>query len=276
MMLTTTPLVTLNDGNQIPQLGLGVWRATPEQTTMAVREALLAGYQHIDTASIYQNESGVGAGFRESGLPRQDVFITTKIWNDAQGKTLTQQALSKSLELMQLDYIDLLLIHWPVPQKDQFIETWQTMIDLQKEGLIHSIGVSNFTEANLSRLIDETGVPPVLNQIELHPYLQQQNLRKMHTKLGIQTECWSPLAQNQAIEDTVIGEVAAKYGKSPAQIILRWHIENDCIVIPKSVTPSRIKENIDIFNFNLDVKDIDEISKLNRDQRLGPDPKTFG
>lgn len=275
-MSTTAPLITLNDNNQIPQLGLGVWQATPKQTSMAVREALLAGYRHIDTASIYKNESGVGTGFRESGLPRQDVFITTKIWNDAQGKTLTQKALSKSLELMKLDYIDLLLIHWPVPHKDQFIETWQTMIELQKEGLIRSIGVSNFTEANLNHLIDETGVTPVLNQIELHPYLQQQNIRKMHTRLGIQTECWSPLAQNQAIEDTVIGKIAAKYGKSPAQIILRWHIENDCIVIPKSVTPSRIKENIDVFNFKLDVKDIDEISKLNRDQRLGPDPETFG
>lgn len=275
-MISTAPFIKLNDGNQIPQLGLGVWQATPEQTTMAVREALLAGYRHIDTASIYKNESGVGAGFRESGLPRSDVFITTKIWNDVQGKTLTRDALSKSLELMGLDFVDLLLIHWPVPHQGLYIETWQTMIALQKERLVHSIGVSNFTETNLKHLIGETGFTPVLNQIELHPYLQQQNLRQTHAKLGIQTECWSPLAQNQAIDDAVIGKIAAKYEQSPAQIILRWHIENGCIVIPKSVTPSRIKENIDVFNFKLDAADMDEISKLNRDQRLGPDPETFG
>jgi 2,5-diketo-D-gluconate reductase A len=276
MMNTTTPFITLNDGNKIPQLGLGVWQATPEQTAVAVREALLAGYRHIDTASVYKNESGVGVGFRDSALPREEVFITTKIWNDAQGKTLTRDAASKSLERLGLDYIDLLLIHWPVSHRDLFVETWQTMIELRNEGLIRSIGVSNFTEVNLKRLISETSVTPVLNQIELHPYLQQKDLRKTHVKLGIKTESWSPLAQNLAISDEVIDKIAVKHGKSPAQIIIRWHIENDYIAIPKSVTLSRIKENIDVFNFKLDVKDMDEISKLNRDQRLGPDPEIFG
>ncbi|MDD2342352.1 MAG: aldo/keto reductase [Tolumonas sp.] len=271
-----TSYIQLNDGNKIPQIGLGVWQATPEQTAMAVREALQVGYRHIDTASIYRNESGVGVGFRESGLPRQEVFITTKIWNDDQGDTATKDALSKSLERMKLDYIDLLLIHWPVPHHGLFIETWQTMIDLQKTGLIRSIGVSNFTESNLKQIIDETGVTPVLNQIELHPYLQQPAMRQVHSGLGIKTEAWSPLAQNQAISDTVIAQIARKHNKTPAQIIIRWHLENKTIVIPKSVTPSRIKENIDVFNFQLDIEDKAAIAKLDKNLRLGPDPLTFG
>ncbi|WP_320151205.1 aldo/keto reductase [uncultured Tolumonas sp.] len=268
--------IELNDGNKIPQIGLGVWQATPEQTAMAVREALQVGYRHIDTASIYRNESGVGVGFRESGLPRQEVFITTKIWNDDQGDTLTRDALSKSLERMKLDYIDLLLIHWPVPHHGLFIETWQTMIDLQKTGLIRSIGVSNFTESNLKQIIDETGVTPVLNQIELHPYLQQSAMQQVHSRLGIKTEAWSPLAQNQAISDAAIIQIARKHNKTPAQIVIRWHLENNTIVIPKSVTPSRIKENIDVFNFTLDIEDKAAIAKLDKNQRLGPDPLTFG
>ena len=268
-------LLKLNDGNQIPQLGLGVWQASPEQTAMAVREALLAGYRHIDTAAIYKNETGVGAGVRESGLPRKDIFITTKVWNDAHGKELTRQALESSLERLRFDYVDLLLIHWPVPQRDLFVETWQMMIELRKEGLIRSIGVSNFTEANLQRLIDETGVAPVLNQIELHPYLQQQSLRQTHSKYGILTESWSPLAQNQAISDETIARIAAKHGKTPAQIIIRWHLDNGLIVIPKSVTPTRIRENLDVFNFTLDSEDMAVISTLDRHQRLGPDPETF-
>lgn len=275
-MNTAAPFILLNDGNQIPQLGLGVWQASPDQTTIAVREALLAGYQHIDTASIYGNEAGVGAGFRESRLPREDVFITTKIWNDAQDRNATRNALAKSLNLLNLDYVDLLLIHWPVPHRDKFIETWQTMIELRREGLIRSIGVSNFTEVNLDKLIAETGVVPVLNQIELHPYLQQENLRQVHSKLRIRTESWSPLAQNQAISDKVIASIATKHGKSPAQIIIRWHLDNDLIVIPKSVTPARIRENIDVFNFKLDDEDLTLIAELNTNTRLGPDPETFG
>ena len=275
-MNTTASLLQLNDGNQIPQLGLGVWQATPEQTAMAVREALLAGYRHIDTAAIYGNETGVGAGLRESGVPREDIFITTKIWNDAHGKELTRHALQDSLERLGLDYVDLLLFHWPVPHHGLFVETWQTMIELRKEGLIRSIGVSNFTESNLQRLIGETGVVPVLNQIELHPYLQQQNLRQVHSTLGILTESWSPLAQNQAIGDETIVRIAAKHGKTPAQIIIRWHLDNGLIVIPKSVTPSRIRENFDVFNFTLDSEDMAAISMLDRHQRLGPDPETFG
>lgn len=274
-MNSCAPLLAFSDGQQIPQLGLGVWQASTEQTVSAVREALLAGYRHIDTAAIYGNEEGVGAGLRESCVPRNEVFITTKVWNDAQGAPSTRQALLQSLERLKLDYVDLLLIHWPVPQRNLYVETWQAMIELSREGLVRSIGVSNFTTTNLKRLIDETGVTPVLNQIELHPYLQQHDLRQAHAELAILTESWSPLAQNHALDELTIGRIAAKHGKTPAQVIIRWHLDNGFIVIPKSVTPARIRENLDVFNFTLDADDLLVIARLERNGRLGPDPETF-
>ncbi|MFC0402154.1 aldo/keto reductase [Paraburkholderia rhizosphaerae] len=266
----------LNDGHTIPQLGLGVWRASPQDTVVAVREALLAGYRHVDTASIYGNEEGVGAGLRESGVPRDLVFVTTKIWSDAHGKDNVRPALQKSLQRLKLDNVDLLLIHWPIPQKNQFVETWQAMIELRREGLARSIGVSNFATAHLQRMVDETGVPPVINQIELHPYMQQREMRETHNRLGILTEAWSPLAQNLALADAEIKRIAEKHDKTTAQVIIRWHLDNQFVVIPKSVTPSRIRSNLDVFDFTLDADDMASIATLNRDQRLGPNPETFG
>lgn len=273
--MTTSPVLDMNDGHRIPLLGLGVWQASPEQTVSAVREALLAGYRHIDTAAIYKNEESVGAGIRESCVSRDQIFVTTKVWNTEQGSKLTRLALQKSLERLGLDYVDLLLIHWPAPQQDLYVETWKTMIDLRSEGLVRSIGVSNFTSSNLERIISETNVTPVINQIELHPYMQQVSLRSTHEKLGILTQCWSPLAQNRALNDSVITRIADKHRKTPAQIVIRWHLDNGFVVIPKSVTAARIRDNNNVFDFNLDADDMSRISQLERGERIGPDPKTF-
>lgn len=273
--MKNAPTIRFNDGNFIPQVGLGVWQAKPDQTVVAVREALLAGYRHIDTAAIYGNEEGVGQGLRDSGVPRDEVFVTTKVWNDAQGKDATRKALHESLRRLKLDDVNLLLIHWPAPQRDRFVETWQAMIELRDEGLVRSIGVSNFTAAHLRRLIDETGVTPVINQIETHPYMQQLEMRKVHDELGIITEAWSPLAQNRALDDAAIRRIAEKHGKTTAQVIIRWHLESQHVVIPKSVTPERIRNNFEVFDFTLDPDDMQAIAALNRDERLGPDPETF-
>lgn len=275
-MSVSVELIELNDGHRIPQLGLGVWRATPDQTAVAVREALAAGYRHVDTAAIYRNERGVGAGLSESGVPREEVFITTKVRNDAHGALATREAAAESLTRLGLDYVDLLLIHWPVPHEDRYVETWEAMIELREEGIVRSIGVSNFTAAHLRRLIGQTGVVPVLNQIELHPYMQQRQMRDVHEELGMRTECWSPLAQNMTLSDPVIEQIAVKHAKSPAQIVIRWHLDNGLIAIPKSVTPTRIRQNLDVFDFTLDACDHAVISGLDRGQRLGPDPETFG
>ena len=264
-----------NDGNAIPQLGLGVWQAKPDDTVIAVREALQAGYRHVDTAAIYGNEEGVGQGLRESGVPREEVFVTTKIWNDAQGTDKTRKALHESLQRLKMDRVDLLLIHWPTPQRDRFVDTWKTMIALRDEGLVRSIGVSNFTAPHLQRLVDETGVTPVINQIETHPYLQQLDMRKVHQRLSILTEAWSPLAQNRALDDAAVERIAKKHGKTPAQVIIRWHLDGGHVVIPKSVTPERIRSNFDVFDFKLDADDMSAIAALDRAERLGPDPETF-
>lgn len=273
--MTTSRVLDLNDGNHIPQLGLGVWQASPEQTVSAVREALFAGYRHIDTAAIYENEEGVGVGIRESGVTRNEIFVTTKVWNSEQGSKLTRPALQKSLERLGLDYVDMLLIHWPAPQQDLYVETWQAMIELRSEGLARSIGVSNFTTSNLERIIAETNVTPAINQIELHPYMQQAAIRKIHEKLGLLTQCWSPLAQNRVLSDSVITRIAEKHHKTPAQIVIRWHLDNGFVAIPKSVTATRIRDNHNVFDFSLDADDIASISQLERGERIGPDPQTF-
>ena len=273
--MSNQPFVALNDGRPIPQLGLGVWRTPQNVVDSAVRSALLAGYRHIDTAAIYENEAGVGQGLRTSGVPRDEVFVTTKLWNAAQGFDTTLKAFDQSLHRLGLDYVDLYLIHWPAPSKGRYVDTWRALVRLKQEGRARSIGVSNFEAEHLERIISETAVVPALNQIELHPRFQQHKLRDFDRNLGIATQAWSPLGQGNLLTDPTINAVAAKHGKTPAQVIIRWHLDNGLIVIPKSVTPSRIVENFDVFGFALDADDLAAIGKLDaRDGRIGPDPRT--
>lgn len=267
--------VTFNDGRRIPQIGLGVWQTPDDAAVDAVRAALLAGYRHVDSAAIYENERGVGEGVRQSGVPRQDVFVTTKVWNEQQGFDATLKAFDASLARLGFEYADLYLIHWPSPSRGLYLDSWKALIRLKEEGRVGSIGVSNFEAEHLDRLISETGVTPVLNQIELHPRFQQRALREAHAERGIATQCWSPLGQGQLLKDPVIASVAAKHGRTPAQVIIRWHMDNGFIVIPKSVTPSRIVENFDVFGFQLDEEDMKAVGALDRtDGRIGPNPMT--
>lgn len=272
----SVPSVKLNDGNQIPQLGFGVWQVGNDEAVAAVGEALQVGYRHIDTAAIYGNEEGTGKAIKSSGIAREDIFLTTKLWNEKQGYESTLKAFDESLKKLGTDYIDLYLIHWPAPSKDLFVETWRAFIKLKEEGRIKSIGVSNFRTVDLERVIKESGITPVLNQIELHPQFQQDELRLFHSKHNIATEAWSPLGQGKILEDETLKAIAERHGKSVAQVILRWHIETGNIVIPKSVTPARIKENFDVFDFSLNGTDHDAITKLDRaDGRIGPNPGTL-
>jgi len=267
--------IQLSDAQRIPQIGLGVWQASNEEARAAVRVALEEGYRHVDTASIYGNEKGVGEGIRDAGTPRAEVFLTTKIWNDAHGFEAASVALDASLERLNVDYVDLLLIHWPAPSQDNYVDTWRALINAQRNGKTRSIGVSNFNPDHLQKLIDETGVAPVLNQIELHPYMQQEALRKVHESMGIATQSWSPLGQGSALSNSVILEIARKYDRTAAQVIIRWHMELGLIAIPKSITPSRIRENFKVFDFVLDASDLAAMNALNCGNRMGPDPSTF-
>lgn len=267
--------VSLNDGHTIPQVGLGVWRTPNDGAADAVSAAIGAGYRHVDTAAVYENESGVGEGLRQSGVARDDLFLTTKVWNADQGFDATLKAFDASLKRLGLETVDLYLIHWPAPNRDLYVETWRALVRLKEEGRAKSIGVSNFTVEHLDRLIAETGVKPVLNQIELHPRFQQRAMRAAHAERGIAIESWSPLGQGQLLEDPTIGRIAQKHGKTPAQVIIRWHIDNGLVVIPKSVTPSRIVANFDVFDFRLDEEDMATFAGLDSpDGRMGPDPMT--
>ena len=271
----SVPQLALSGGVEIPQLGFGVFQVPPPETTEVVTRAFSAGYRHVDTAAAYQNEAEVGQAFRASGLDREDVFITTKCFNDDHGYEEAKHAFGASLERLELDYVDLYLIHWPVPSNDKYVDTWRAFIDLQAEGLVRAIGVSNFQPAHLRRLIDETGVTPVVNQVELHPRFQQAGLRRDHAELGIVTEAWSPLAQGEVLDDPAITRIADAHDRTPGQVVIRWHLQLGNVVIPKSVTPERIEQNLAVFDFELDDEEMGEIEALDAGERIGPDPDTF-
>ncbi len=274
-MTDSTPLVQLNDGNQIPQLGFGVFRVPPEDTAATVQKALATGYRHIDTAAAYGNEAGVAAGISRSGLSRDSVFLTTKLPNSHHGYEAAQRAIDSSLERLGLDYVDLYLIHWPRPSEDRYVETWRALTDFKSDGRARSIGVSNFTVDHLERIIAETGQTPTVNQIELHPRLVQAELRRFHAQHDIATEAWSPLGRARLLDDPHIEQVARARGRTPAQVILRWHIQLGNVVIPKSVTPERIEENFNVFDFELDDGEMQAIEQMDAGQRFGPDPVRF-
>jgi len=269
------PRISLRPDVAIPQLGFGVFQVPSKETEEAVARALDAGYRHIDTAAAYRNEGPVGQAIHAAGLERSEIFVTTKCFNDDHGHDKAKQAFKQSLERLELEHVDLYLIHWPVPVHDLYVETWQAFIELQAEGLVRAIGVSNFQPEHLERLVAETGVTPAINQVELHPYFQQAGLRHEHDELDIVTEAWSPLGQGLELEDPALGKIAEAHSKTPAQTIIRWHIQLGNVVIPKSVTPERIEENFAVFDFHLSDAEMDAIRALDAGRRIGPDPDTF-
>ena len=273
---TSTPAVpdtALNDGTTIPQLGFGVFQVPQDETDQVVTTALQAGYRHIDTAKAYRNEAGVGRAIANSGIPREQLYVTTKLWNGDQGYESTLRAFDTSLAQLDLDYLDLYLIHWPVPAKDEYVNSYKAFEKIKSEGRVRSIGVSNFTVDHLGRLLGETSVVPVLNQIELHPNFAQSELRAFHADHDIRTQAWSPLGQGGALlQEATLTEIGTAHGKSAAQVVLRWHLQLGNIVIPKSVTPERVAANIDVFDFELTGDEMASVATLDNGGRLGPDP----
>lgn len=273
--MTTSPLLLLNDGHRIPQLGLGVYKVADDEASDTVQVALEAGYRHLDTAALYENERGVGAGIARSGVPRDELFVTTKVWNDRHGYDETLRAFDESLDKLGLDYVDLYLIHWPAPRQNRYVETYRALESLKADGRARSIGVSNFHTHHLDRLLAETDVVPAINQVELHPELAQTELRRYDAAHGILTEAWSPLARGRLLDNETLATIGARYGKTPAQVVLRWHVELGNVVIPKSVSPARIRENLDVFDFTLDAADHAAIAQLDSGSRTGKDPDTI-
>jgi len=277
--MTTVPNLPLSTGAgtiDIPQLGFGVWQVPDDEVDAAVATALEVGYRSIDTARLYGNEEGVGRAIAATELSRDDLFITTKVWNDDHGFDSTLAAFDASMGRLGLDVLDLFLIHWPTPARDRYVDTWKALLKLRDDGRVRAVGVCNFEVEHLQRLHDETGELPAINQVELHPYLQQAELREFHAAHGVLTEAWSPLASGGSVlDDPVVRGIAEKHGVTPAQAILRWHLQVGNVVIPKSVTPSRIAENFDVFGFELDDDDLAAFAPLDRGERTGPDPVAF-
>ena len=275
--MTAIPDITLNNGQTIPQLGFGVFLVEPQETSAAVSRALKAGYRHIDTAEMYGNESEVGEAIARSGLDRSEVFVTSKLSNDAHEPDDARRAFDETLKALSVDYIDLFLIHWPLPTRydGDYVSTWRVLEEFYREGRARSVGVSNFQPNHLRRLHAEGEIPPAVDQIEVNPYLTQDELRGFCAEHQIAVEAWSPLGRGQVLGDTAVSSIARRTGKTPAQVVLRWHIQRGDIVFPKSVTPERIKENIDIFDFELSAADVEAITLLNRNERTGPDPDKF-
>jgi 2,5-diketo-D-gluconate reductase A len=268
--------ITLNNGVRIPQLGFGVWQVPDDEAERAVNVALEAGYRSIDTAKLYFNEEGVGRALKTSGIPRDELFVTTKLWNDEHDYDTALRAFDGSLERLGLDVVDLYLIHWPVPGQDKYVDAWRALEKIYADGRARAIGVSNFTETNLQRIFETGSIVPALNQVELSPHLAQTPLRAFDAEHGIATEAWSPLGSGHGLlDEPVLGEIGTKYGKTPAQVVIRWHLQLGNVVIPKSVTPSRIRENLDVFDFALDDADMAKVSGLDSGRRTGPDPATF-
>lgn len=269
------PMMTLNDGRSMPQMGVGVWQMPAEITADTLGHALRIGYRLIDGAAMYGNEAGMGQAVRDSGLPRDEVFVTSKLWNDQQGRDRTLRAFDASMARLGLDWLDLYLIHWPAPQQDLYVETWRTLVELRDEGRVKSIGVANFQPPHLQRLIDETGVTPALNQIELHPTFAQPGLRAENARLGIVTQSWAPLGQTHDFEAAAVQAIAARLGASAAQVIIAWHLAHGLSVIPKSQNPARLRQNFEALDLQLTAEDIAGIDAIAQRPRQGPDPDSF-
>lgn len=268
--------LTLNNGQQIHRLGLGVYKVAQDVAVDTVRSALDIGYRRVDTAALYQNEEEVGAAIRQSGISRSEIFVTTKVWNDRQGYEDTLKAIDESLQKLNIEYIDMLLIHWPCPAQDKYLETWKAFEAAVQSGRVLGIGVSNFEPAHLDRLVAESETVPALNQVELHPSLQQHAVRETNTRHGVATEAWSPLGRGLYSDSAPIAAIAEKHGKSIAQVIIRWQLQIGNLVIPKTTNPARLLENISVFDFDLDTEDMVSIAELDAGNRIGPNPNEFG
>ena len=275
----TVPNIALHDGTSIPQLGFGVFQVPPAETAATVATALEVGYRHIDTAQMYGNEAGVGAGLKNSGLTRDDVYVTTKLNNTFHRPDDARREIDASLERLGLDQVDLFLIHWPLPTQydGDFVQTWQALIEAQQAGRTRSIGVSNFQPAHLDRIVEETGVVPVVNQVEVHPFFANEDVRAANARHGVLTEAWSPIAQGAVLDDDTIGEIASLVGRTPAQVVLRWHIQRGDIVFPKSMSRDRMQQNFELFDFELEPTHVAAIDALDRGEsgRMGPNPDVF-